>query len=281
LCRLKVEKVMTGTLFIGLFPFQWIALLTAALTLLLLADAFAGHHRSGFVSRSQYAPFISGSLLIASALAAVAKPEGAWSNLILRMAGWVAILSGAIGFGFHHYYGIAKKPGGYKWLLHYLMYGAPQLAPVALSITGALAIVAARGLANERSVAGVSLKTALLTLVAVALAGSTLQAAILHYRGAFNNPLMFAPLTVPLFAIVMGIWMSIAPNDSMFLALAILLWLTFLIGFVGLGMHLRGLGRQMGGLYVTIFNWLEGPPTFAPALFTGFAGVGLITIYFL
>jgi hypothetical protein len=48
-----------------------------------------------------------------------------------------------------------------------------------------------------------------------------------------------------------------------------------------LGMHLRGNGRQMGGLYLTIFNWLEGPPAFAPALFTGFAAVGLIAIYFL
>jgi hypothetical protein len=51
-----------------------------------------------------------------------------------------------------------------------------------------------------------------------------------------------------------------------------------LTGFVGLGMHLRGFGRQMGGLYVTVFNWLEGPPAWAPALFTGFAAVGLISI---
>jgi hypothetical protein len=42
-----------------------------------------------------------------------------------------------------------------------------------------------------------------------------------------------------------------------------------------------GFGCQMGGLYVTVFNWLEGPPAFAPALFAGFAAVGLITIYLL
>ena len=46
-------------------------------------------------------------------------------------------------------------------------------------------------------------------------------------------------------------------------------------------LHLRGFGRQMGGLYLIFFNWLEGPPAFAPALFTGFAAVGLIAIYFL
>ena len=272
---------MTATPFIGLSPFQWIALVAAGLTLLLLADAFAGHYRSGFVFRSQLLPFISGSLLIVSAVTAVCKPEPAWCNLALRATGWFAILSGAVGFGFHHYYGVAKKPGGYRWLLHYLMYGAPQLAPLALAIAGLLALVAAYGLANEVSIAGVSLRTALLALVAIALAGATMQAGILHYRGAFNNPLMFAPLTVPVLAIVMSIWTIISQNNIVLFMFTCLLWLTFLIGFVGLGMHLRGFGRQMGGLYVGIFNWLEGPPAFAPALFTAFSGVGLITIYFL
>jgi hypothetical protein len=271
---------MTGTPFIGLSPFQWIALITVALTLMLLADAFAGHYRSGFLFRSQYAPFISGGLLIVAALSVVLIPKAAWANLALRFAGWLAIFSGMVGFAFHHYYGIAKKAGGYKWLLHYLMYGAPQLAPLALALTGVLALLAARGLASEITIAGVSLRTALLVTVAVALAGATLQATILHYRGAFNNPLMFAPLSAPALAIIMSIGTILAPNEGTLLVLAILLWLTFLIGFVGLGMHLRGFGRQMGGLYVTIANWLEGPPAFAPAVFTGFGAVGLIAIYF-
>src|SRR5437762_11413382 len=102
-----------GTPFIGLYPFQWIALIAAALTLLLVADALAGHYRSGFAFRAQYAPFVSGGLLIASAAAAAFVPEAAWANLALRTAGWLAIIVGAVGFGFHHYYGMAKKPGGY------------------------------------------------------------------------------------------------------------------------------------------------------------------------
>ena len=78
-----------------------------------------------------------------------------------------------------------------------------------------------------------------------------------------------------------GAWAVFAPGRGTFVVLAILLWLTFLTGFVGLGMHLRGLGRQMGGLYVALFNWLEGPPAFAPALFTGLAAVGLVAIHLL
>lgn len=126
-----------------------------------------------------------------------------------------------------------------------------------------------------------SLRSDLLILVAIAPSGATLQAAILHYRGAFNDRVMFAPLSGPTLAIIMSIGIIVVPNQVIFLVLAIFLWLTFLIGFVGLGMHLRGYGRQMGGLYLTIFSWLELPPAFAPELFTGFAAVGLIGIYFL
>ena len=272
---------MTGTSFIGLYPFQWLALVAALMTLLLLADALAGHYRSGFIFRAQYAPFIIGSLLIIAASAAAVAPSVAWLNAALRVAGWLAVASGLIGFGFHHYYGIAKQPGGYKWLLHYLMYGAPQLAPLALAIVGMLAVVAARGLAGEVSFAGLSMRAALLALVAVALVGAVLQATILHYRGAFNNPAMYAPLTTPLLTVVASAWMAVAPNSVMLLALTILLWLTFLLGFVGLGMHLRGFERQMGGLYVPLFNLLEGPPAWAPALFAGFATVGLVTVHLL
>jgi hypothetical protein len=106
-----------------------------------------------------------------------------------------------------------------------------------------------------------------------------LQTGVLHYRGAFNNPAMYAPLTAPPLAAVACAWTALAPASRVALTVStILLWLTFLVGFVGLGMHLRGLGRQMGGLYVTVFNWLEGPPAFAPALFIGLAAIGLMIV---
>ena len=272
---------MTGTPFIGLYPFQWVALLVAVLALLVAADALAGHYRSGFVSSAQYVPFVSGGLLIVSALTAAVAPGAAWTNGALRAAGWLALVSGAVGFGFHHYYGIARKPGGYKWLLHYLMYGAPQLAPLALASVGVLALITARGLAGETNVAGISLRVVLFVFVAVTLTGAILQAGILHYRGAFNNPAMYALFVAPLCAIFASAWTLLAPSHTAALVLSILLWLTFLTGFVGLGMHLRGLGRQMGGLYVALCNWLEGPPACAPALFAGFAAVGLVAAYLL
>jgi hypothetical protein len=272
---------MTGIPFMSLSPFQWIALIVASLTLLILADAFAGHYRSGFVSRSQYLPFISGGLLIVSAVTAAVNPKVGWTNLALQLAAWLAIISGLVGFAFHHYYGIVKKPGGYKWLLHYLMYGAPQLAPVGLALMGVLGLATARGIAGRTEFVGFNLRAAVLTLTAVGVVGSVLQSGILHYRGAFNNPAMYLPLTVPLLTAVVLAWTALAPGKFTLALATVFLWPTFLIGFVGLGMHLRGFGRQMGGLYLAMFNWLEGPPAFAPGLFAGLSAIGLVATHFL
>ncbi len=268
---------MPNASFIGLNPFQWIALLVTLLTLLVLADAWAGHYRRGFIHRAQYAPFLSGGLLVIFAVAAVAAPRTRWVEIALRAAGWLAIAAGLIGFCFHHYYGIVRKPGGYKWLLNSLMYGAPPLAPLALTAMGVFALIAERGLAGAPGIAGLPIRTALLATIVVSLFGAILQAGILHFRGAFNNPLMYAPLTIPVFTALAGIWMMAEPSPVALIALVSLFWLTLLTGFAGLGMHLRGFDRQMAGLYVPLFNWLQGPPAFAPALFAGLAAMGLVT----
>jgi hypothetical protein len=261
---------------LGLGAFQWIALIAALLTLLVLVEAWIGHYRSGFPLRAQYVPFASGGLLIIAALATVIGPAAAWAQAGLRAAGWIAVVMGLVGVGYHHYYGIAQKAGSYKWLLHYLMYGAPQFAPLALSTVGVLAVIAAQGIAGRTSVLGIGLRSALLGTVAVALTGAIAQAGILHYRGAFNNPVMYAPLTVPVLAAMASGWMSAAPAAAPHMLGRTLFALTFLIGFVGLGMHLRGLDRQMGGLHVFVFNLLQGPPPLAPAIFAGLAAIGLI-----
>lgn len=270
---------MTPAQFIGLDPFQWVALAAGALALLLACDALAGHYRSGFTSRAQYAPFVGGGALMISGVGAAVAPDAGWASALLRAGAWLAVMAGTAGFAFHHYYGIARRPGGYGWLLHHLMYGAPQLAPLGLAAAGALALVAARGLDGGTAFGGLGLRSALLVLVALGVAGAVLQAGVLHYRGAFNNPLMYAPFTAPLACVPACLWAALGPGRAASLAASAALWLTFFVGFAGAGMHLRGLGRQMGGLYVALSNWLEGPPAFAPLLFAGFAAAGLVAVH--
>jgi hypothetical protein len=158
------------------------------------------------------------------------------------------------------------------------MYGAPQLAPLALSAIGVLALVAERGLAGGTTLGGVDLRRLLHGTVALALVGALLQCAVLHYRGAFNTPFMYAPFLAPPFAVSAAAWLAIAPSAAVASVARVFLWLSFLTGVVGLGMHLRGLNRQMGGLRLWRMNLLQGPPPLAPALFAGFSVVGLLAI---
>lgn len=269
------------TAFLGLGPYQWLALIVFFTTLFVLFDALVGHYRHRFAYRLQYAPLITGGALIVTAVAAIALPDSPAVVRMLRTMGWIAGATGLIGFGYHLYYGIVTKPGGLSWWLHYLMYGAPLLAPFALTAMGILAVVASAGLSGDRTVFGFPIASVLVVFVVVALLGSILQAAILHYRGAFNNPAMYLPLSIPVATALVGLWVAAARSPTSLVAFAGLLWLTLIIGFIGFGMHLRGLDRQMGGLYVPVFNVMQGPPQGAPGLFAALAGIGLIVVYLL
>ena len=267
--------------FLGWNGLHWMNVLAGLMTLLVMLDAFIGHYRSGFAVKAQYAPFVVGALLLSAVVLTVIAPRQTWVLEFLYIAGVLGVIAGIVGVGFHHYYAITTKPGGYGWLLHHLMYHAPQLAPLALSAVGLLAMVAARGLMGGDSLFGVRLQSLALLLVAVTLLGAALQAAMLHYRGAFNNPLMYAPLTTPLLAAVAVPWLIVSRGHIAMVSASALFWVTFLVGFVGLGMHLRGFDRMMGGLRLARMNMLEGPAMTAPALFTGFAAAGLAALHLL
>jgi hypothetical protein len=257
---------------------RWIALIAALVAIMVSLDAWVGHYRSGFPRKEQWLPFVSAAVLAISAAAAVIAPGLGWTHTALRIASGSAVLVGLVGAGYHHWFGIVKEPNGYRWLLHNAMYGAPPLAPLALSLAGVLAFASEAGFREGQVVIGSELRTILLIVVAIGLAGSTAQAALLHYRGAFNTPWMYAPLIAPPLAVIATAWAAVTREPNAIAIAVPLLWLTFLTGVLGLGLHLRGLDRQMGGLRVFLFNVLQGPPAFAPAVFSALAAVGLVAI---
>ncbi len=267
--------------FLGWNGLHWLNVVAGLMAVLVMTDAFVGHYRSGFAVKAQYVPFVVGSLVVGASVLTVIMPGQRWVLQLLWSVGLLAVVAGLVGAGYHHYYGITSKPGGYGWLLHHLMYHAPPLAPLALSAVGALAMVAAEGLLGGKTMFGLPLQVVALVVVAVTLVGAALQATLLHYRGAFNNPLMYAPLTTPLLAAAAVAWLIATRANVALTSVSVLLWATFLVGFVGLGMHLRGFDRMMGGLRVALPNVLEGPAMTAPALFTGFAAAGLAALYLL
>ncbi|MGI8618783.1 MAG: hypothetical protein ACR2L6_06795 [Gemmatimonadaceae bacterium] len=255
-----------------------IAAVNALIAAIIGYEAWIGHYRSGFVRAEQWiAPSLAAALFVAGTLAA-AIPSYRPAAIVLEWAGLTGVAGGALGLAYHHWFGMVKAPGGYRLALHHSMYGAPPLAPLALSEAGALAFIVARELRGTWPVPGLSVVNALLIVSLIGLAGALAQTALLHYRGAFNTPYMYLPFGAPVLALIAGAWYLTQPGAASTGVFRGTLILTFLTGVIGLGLHLRGLDRQMAGLHVPLFNVLQGPPALAPAFISAVAAIALLAL---
>jgi hypothetical protein len=126
-------------------------------------------------------------------------------------------------------------------------------------------------------IAGVLPGKALAWLVSLGLLGSSAEAALLHFRGAFHNPAMVIPVTAPPIAAGLLVGASADPGRSHPLAR----WALRLVagaGLLGSAFHAYGISRNMGGWRNWSQNILNGPPLPAPPAFTALAIAGLAAL---
>ncbi len=189
-----------------------------------------------------------------------------------------AMLTGAAGLGFH-LWNVVKRLGGFNW--SNVFYGAPLGAPAALLLGGLLgetsaALELSGGQPGPMSVAS---GRPLGLIVAVGLAGTVGEAGVLHFRGAYHNPFMWAPVSLPPLAALSlardAIEGEARPQTRYLLAA------TAALGIAGVGFHIYGVHRNMGGWYNWRQNILAGPPIPAPPAFTGLALAGLAALMLL
>src|SRR5206468_6003856 len=140
-----------------IYPIKWLGVIVVILAPMTAWEAFLGHYRSGFSLKAQYAPLVTAVVLVLVAAAGLVSPSR--TSAVLQLAGWIGVMSGVIGAGYHHYYGVVEKPGGYRWLLHQLMLHAPTLAPLSQAALGALLILAGRMAGGASSALGVPIAT--------------------------------------------------------------------------------------------------------------------------
>ncbi|SAL66673.1 hypothetical protein [Caballeronia humi] len=249
---------------------------SALLALSVLADSSIEHYRGSFSNKAMYTP------LITSVLSLAAGVHGGTDNVAkthrVRHAIYLAAASaGLAGTGFH-IYNITKRPGGVSW--HNLFYAAPIGAPVALLLSGALGAVAER-LRDEPAVEpqlfGMQAGRALGLVAAFGLAGTVGEVALLHFRGSYQNPAMYAPVTAGPLACVLLTHAALAAPRERWITRA---WLriTAALGFIGMGFHARGVARNQGGWRNWSQNVLNGPPLPAPPSFTALALAGLAAL---
>jgi hypothetical protein len=110
------------------------------------------------------------------------------------------------------------------------------------------------------------------------LLGTTGEAGLLHFRGAFHNPAMFLPVTLPP---VGGLLLLAAAAEGKGRPHRVARWwmrLLTAMGFAGVGFHIYGISRNMGGWRNWSQNVLNGPPLPAPPSFAGLALAGLAAL---
>jgi hypothetical protein len=241
-----------------------------------LADSGVEHYRGAFENPAMFAPLVS------STLAILANVQGALAGGRLRRvrtgAQALAGTVGLIGLGFH-LYNITKRPGRLNWLN--LFYAAPFGAPGALLLAGLLGHAADEldrpGPARKR-LFGLPAGRALAAVTSFGLFGTVAEVLLLHFRGAFQNPFMWLPITLPPGAAVCMATAAAAPGRGRRWLSRAWLWATTLIGFVGVGFHAFGISRAMGGWRNWSQNVLDGPPLPAPPSFSALALAGIAAL---
>ena len=231
-------------------------------------DSALEHYRGEFKDRAMFVGPTMALLGFSAAAYIAFRPERA-RDALPKIALVTVGATGLIGLGFHTY-NILKRPGELDALN--LFYGAPMGAPAALTLAGLYGVIAGEMLSG-RDYVRTRLPKRTAALIAFSLAGTVAEAGLLHFRGAFQDPAMYAPVTIPPLAALSIGAAALSPRAT---AVAEpLLKATAVLGIAGPIFHAYGIHRNMGGWK----NWsqmiLQGPPLPAPPAFLGIAAAGL------
>lgn len=243
-----------------------------------LADSAMEHYRGSFHNKAMFAPLVAATLTMA------ASGHGMQDRRAVAHAARDTIyaaggLTGIVGMGFH-LYNVGKRPGGYSWLN--LFYGAPLGAPFALVLAGVLGVAAERvrdtAPGRPPRAFGLPAGRAMAALASLGILGTVGEAGLLHFRGAYHDPAMFLPVIVPPVAAGLLGDAALAPRGPRHHFTRWWLRLTAAVGLAGVGFHVLGVARNMGGWRNRSQNLLNGPPIPAPPSFTALALAGLAAL---
>ncbi len=243
---------------------------SAVLGASVLVDSAFEHFRGNYENRLMYVPPVLAGVTIASGLARP-MPRGLQTGTF-----GAAALVGTLGLALHAY-NILKRPGGLSW--NNLFYAAPIAAPGALALAGALGIggriVEARATRADSPRRMRRLGRAMAVGLAGGILGTVSEVALLHFRGAYHNPLMYAPIIVPPLAAASLTAAAAKPDRRLLRLSRVMLRATAALGAIGTALHAYGVQRNMGGWSNWRQNLFSGPPLPAPPSFTGLAIAGL------
>ncbi len=116
-----------------------LAAVAAIWTVLSGLEAWYSHYKSRFRIWAQWTPVLLTPIQFGACVAAIFSENAA--RKFLPATSTLAMIDGAVGFGYH-VRGIARRPGGKKTWLYNILYGPPIFAPLLFAACGALGLLA-------------------------------------------------------------------------------------------------------------------------------------------
>ena len=242
-----------------------------------LFDSAIEHYAGSFENKAMYTPLVVSTLSLAASLHG--HTDRQTRGHPVRDAVYVAgALTGVAGTAFH-LYNVTKRPGGFCF--QNLFYAAPLGAPAAMILSGLLGFLGERARDNLPgrlpTIFDMTAGRLIALVTGVGLLGTSAEAGLLHFRGAYHNPAMLLPVTIPPIAGLMIARTAFAETERR----PVTRWwlrMTALLGVAGAGFHSIGVARNMGGWRNWTQNVFNGPPVPAPPAFTGLALAGLAAL---
>jgi hypothetical protein len=99
-----------------------------------------------------------------------------------------------------------------------------------------------------------------------------------HYRGSYNQRLMYSPVLLTPVLMLAGLW-GVFNRRAAQTVLPLVSLVTMLDGLIGFIWHVRGIARKPGGWRIPVFTVTMGPPVLAPLLFAISGYLGLLTAF--
>ena len=162
-----------------------------------LADSAIEHYRGSFENKAMFTPLLVSALTLATSVHGTSNSRPLAHGLRDAIYALAAV-TGLIGTGFH-FYNVGKKIGGFSW--QNLFYGAPLGAPFAILLSGLIGFCSERVRDTPRwkipTIFNLPAGRTMAAVISAGLLGTTGEAGLLHFRGAFHNPLMTLPVTLP------------------------------------------------------------------------------------
>lgn len=284
-----------------------LALITAFSSLLSGLEVTYEHYIGSYSQQIMYTPvFLSLGLCIAGVWAAFNR----WAaRVLLPILSLLTVIDGVIGF-YLHVRGIHRKPGGWRIPVFNIVMGPPLFAPLLFATSGFLGLIATylrreddlpqRAHAQLRSTRAARplwmdmlpreitqdistleqdiregrFQRAMGVATAISAFFSGFESLYSHYRNTFLYRMEWVPIVLTPAIMLAGIgtlWSRTLARTLLPLSSA----LALLSGGIGFFYHARGMVRRPGGTKLPLYNFIYGPPIFAPLLFaaTGFLGL--------